>query len=233
MKTVVNAVSAVLEDVRTYERRSRPSNSEADAETIHAMRERVEATLSNLVAATKTHAQSSGMSPVSLLDAAASHVSASVTDLGKTVYMRRATKAEQEQFAYVAASSSGGFAPSLRSVDESSSSFRGSPHQRGMSDARNTPPPATSGSGFGGNRGSASASKTSMSASASRPFSNRSSGERDRFRQGASDSSSGNSSPPPIFDQAPSRHATGVTSDDSAMNEGSEDAWTELKVSYS
>ena len=127
MKSVVNAVTNILDDVRTNSRRN------SDPEGVRALEERVEATLSNLVAASKTHATSSGLSPVSLLDAAASHVSAAVTELGRVVLLRRATKAEKEQFA---PSSSGtatnGFSPGLRTVEEVRPSVT---HQRGMSEA--------------------------------------------------------------------------------------------------
>ncbi|KAG8687480.1 component of the polarisome [Ceratobasidium sp. 394] len=51
--------------------------------------ERLRATLSNLVAAARTHAMSYGTSPVSLLDAAASHVSTTVTSLVREVLVRR------------------------------------------------------------------------------------------------------------------------------------------------
>jgi len=43
--------------------------------------------------------QQAQVSPVSLLDAVASHVSAAVTELGRIVFLQRATKAKQEQFA--------------------------------------------------------------------------------------------------------------------------------------
>lgn len=90
MKAVINAVTAILDDVKTYERRAR---RDFDIDSLRVLRERLEATLSNLVAASKTHATSSGMSPVSLLDAAASHVSSTVTEIGKLVLVRKATRA--------------------------------------------------------------------------------------------------------------------------------------------
>ena len=49
---------------------------------LKALRERAEAMVSNLVTLSKTHTTSSGMY---LLDAAASHVSVTVTEIGKTV----------------------------------------------------------------------------------------------------------------------------------------------------
>lgn len=75
MKTVVNAVTNIIEDTRTFERRPARERADVDIEALRALRDRAEATLSNLVTASKTHATSSGMAPVSLLDAAASHVS--------------------------------------------------------------------------------------------------------------------------------------------------------------
>jgi protein SPA2 len=101
-KGVVNAATAIVEDIRAYEARGDP---DADASALLALRERAEATLGNLVAASRTHAMSAGMSPVSLVDAAASHVAATVTEVGRTLCIRKATKAAQEQFAAV---SSGG-----------------------------------------------------------------------------------------------------------------------------
>ncbi|GJE91341.1 hypothetical protein PsYK624_074900 [Phanerochaete sordida] len=99
MKSVVNAVTAIIEDVRVFERRPARERAEVDLEALQALRDRAEATLSNLVTAAKSHATGAGMSPVSLLDAAASHVSFTVTEIGKTVCIRRATRAEQERFA--------------------------------------------------------------------------------------------------------------------------------------
>ncbi|KAI0090600.1 hypothetical protein BDY19DRAFT_936134 [Irpex rosettiformis] len=215
MKAVVNAVTAIVEDVRTFERRPRRDRAEIDLDALHALRERAEATLSNLVTATKTHATGSGMSPVSLLDAAASHVSATVTEIAKTVLIRKATKAEQERFMPgspppSSSSVSSSYMPSLRSVEEikspnhprtpSSSSIRAGLDR--SSDFVRSPP----------------ASKSTLA---------RSSREDERYRPPSVSSSSGTSSPAPVFDQ-PSSSAN-VTSDESAPVEGPEDAWAELK----
>lgn len=99
MKSVVNAVSSIQEDVQNFERRPQRERSDVDVDALRALSDRAETTLSNLVAASKTHATSSGLSPVSLLDAAASHVSATITEICKTICIRKASKAEQEQFA--------------------------------------------------------------------------------------------------------------------------------------
>ncbi|KAG6866201.1 hypothetical protein C0991_007226 [Blastosporella zonata] len=203
MKSVVNAVTAIVDDVRAFERRPQRERSDVDQDALRSLRERAEATLSNLVAASKTHATSSGLSPVSLLDAAASHVSATITEIGRTLCIRKATKAEQDQFGqqpYASATATNGFSPSLRSVDESKSS-----HQRKGSSA-SIP-----------NR----ARFTESTSPASRVMDSR--------RRPPSDNSSSEktNSPPPIFDRP--TNSGSVLSDDSAQAEGSEDAWTELK----
>lgn len=216
MKAVVNAVTTIVEDVRAFERRPRRDRSEVDLEALRALRERAEATLSNLVTASKTHATSSGMSPVSLLDAAASHVSFTITEIGKTVCIRKATRAEQEQLAPASSSATAtnGYAPSLRSVEEIRS-----PHQRGGSSAS-----SRRGDSF------SSAARSTDPVSSARISTGRSSLE-ERRGPPSNMSSSDASSPPPIFDQPTSHSTGGMTSDESAIAEGPEDAWTELKVS--
>jgi len=112
MKSVVNAVTNILGDVRSNSRRH------SDPEGVHALEQRVEATLSNLVAVSETHATSAGLSPVDLLDAAARRVSAAVTDLGGVVLLRHATKAEQELFAPTSVGMATRFTPGPRNVEE-------------------------------------------------------------------------------------------------------------------
>ena len=227
MKAVVNAVAAIVEDVKIFERRpTRP----ADPETLKSLRERAEATLSNLVAASKTHATSSGMAPVSLLDAAASHVSATVTEIGRTIGIRKATKAEQEDFASAFGTHSGppssatnGYSPALRPVDEGKQSPSAlSSHQKKPSAASTRRMEFTSPQG-----------SLRFPAESRGPLSGGSSNGSPMMRDDARNrlasepSSSDTNSPPPIFDQPSSR---GIVSDDSAAAEGSEDAWAELKV---
>jgi len=196
MKSVVNAVTNILDDVRSHSQR------QLDPEGVQALEERVEATLSNLVAASKTHATSSGLSPVSLLDAAASHVSAAVTELGRVVLLRRATKAEQEQFAPSSVgTATNGFTPCLRTVEEARPSVT---RQRGASETSSSP---------------------------RRSEWEREPARNDRELPTHSESSSDDSSAAPtIFDKS-TASAAGITSPDSAAAEGSEDAWTELRVS--
>jgi hypothetical protein len=225
MKSVVNAVSAIIEDTRLFERRPQ---RDVDLDVLRSLRERAEATLSNLVTASRTHATSLGMSPVSLLDAAASHVSATVTEIGRTVCVRKATRVEQEEFAPPPSAATSptpntpsinGFSPSLRSVEEIKPL-----HQKKASTASSRRVVAdTYGSRFADSR----TMMTTAPLPPSRTFT------EDTRRLASEPSSSDTNSPPPIFDQPPSRSAGGLMSDDSANAEGSEDAWAELKVCFS
>jgi predicted nuclease with TOPRIM domain len=61
------------------------------------LKSRVSATANNLITASKNHAASSGLSPVSLLDAAASHLSTAVIELVKLVKVRPTPEGELEQ----------------------------------------------------------------------------------------------------------------------------------------
>ena len=131
MMAVVNAVSAILGDLRFVERKR--GRVDIDNNLIHTLQERAEATLSNLVATANTHATSMGMAPISLLDAAASHLSVTVTEIGKLVYIRKASKAEQERFrALVSTSTMPASSPvsSLSSIDDNT---RTTYHQRQVS----------------------------------------------------------------------------------------------------
>ncbi|TFK45585.1 hypothetical protein OE88DRAFT_1729622 [Heliocybe sulcata] len=188
MKAVVNAVSALVEDVRAFERRPAQSQAEVDIDALRSLRDRTEATLSNLAAAARTHATSSGMAPVSLLDAAASHVSAAVTEMGKTVYIRKASRAEMDAFgaAHANGAATNGFAPGLRSVEEARM------HSRAGSSAS-----------------VASNSKREYSSPVGR-------GMMGRGRPGSSSEVSGSntSSPPPIFDQPTSAGRSDGTAPD-------------------
>jgi hypothetical protein len=223
MKSVVNAVTAIVEDIRAFESRGDP---DVDPSSLLALRERAEATLGNLVAASRTHAMSAGMSPVSLVDAAASHVAATVTEAGRMLCIRKATKAEQEQFAAVASGGFGsgattttnGFVPALRTVDETGHGSSSSHTRNTSSSSTRRAPEYFSPSG------------NSQQIQPQPPPSSRKYGEPKRRVQ--SDlSSSDASSPPPIFDM-PLPTSIGGGSDDSPVGDGPEDAWAELKVCF-
>lgn len=61
------------------------------------LKSRVSATANNLITATKNHASSGGLAPVSLLDAAASHLSTAVVELVKHVKVRPTPEDELDQ----------------------------------------------------------------------------------------------------------------------------------------
>lgn len=205
MKAVVNAVTAITDDLRQFERR--PRSDEVDLDVLRSLRDRAEATLSNLVVATKSHATGAGMSPVSLLDAAASHVSSTITEVARVAFIRRATPAEQEQFNAMQPATNG---------HSSSRTVEGAP-----SPPRTTPPagtaPLRSGTGD-------SMSRNFFSGKGTR------NGTRDDERDGRGLSDPSNSSDdslsPPVFVRRTNR----VVIDNSAVQEAPEDAWNELKV---
>ena len=93
---------------------------------IKALKERAEAMLSNLVSASKTYMTSLGMSPVSLLDVAANHILATVTEIGRMVCISKASQTEQDDFngsfalslALLNLATVNGLSPSLHSVEE-------------------------------------------------------------------------------------------------------------------
>lgn len=221
MKTVVNAVTNMIEDTRTFERRPARERADVDIEALRALRDRAEATLSNLVTASKTHATSSGMAPVSLLDAAASHVSMTITEIVRTVLIRKATRIEQEQFPYSitpvgpgnSPSPSSGFVP-MRAIDE----VRSGHAKKGSS--------ASTSSRMG--LGRYAESPTTFSS-----ILNNNTGNNVKGTQRPTSDQSGSeqtNSPPPIFDRQTGMHE--VVSDDSGPTEGSEDVWSELKVRH-
>lgn len=91
MRAVAGAVDKITTDVAAIEPRRISSLPSADQDCLRLLHSKTNATLSNLVTASKNHAMSFGVSPVSLLDAAASHLSATVVDLVRILKIRRTT----------------------------------------------------------------------------------------------------------------------------------------------
>jgi len=90
-KQVINAVARIDEDVQSYEAAGGTSDlKEEDKERLHALKSKCNATLSNLTTAARNHATSHGLSPVSLLDAAASHLSVTIIELVRLLQLRKA-----------------------------------------------------------------------------------------------------------------------------------------------
>lgn len=92
MKVVVMAVRRIMRDVETsqnHEDRSAPARLKVKG--------RVSATANNLITASRNFADSNGLSPVSLLDAAASHLSTAVIELVRLVKIRPTPADELEE----------------------------------------------------------------------------------------------------------------------------------------
>lgn len=83
MTEVVKATRAITEDLK----RNGTRNIEEDSK-IRKLTTRLSATANNLITATKNHVSSQGLSPVSLVDAAASHLTSTVVELVKVVKLR-------------------------------------------------------------------------------------------------------------------------------------------------
>lgn len=83
MTEVVKATRAITDDLRRY-----GSRTIEDDPKVRKLTSRLSATANNLITATKNHVSSQGLSPVSLVDAAASHLTTTVVDLVKVVKMR-------------------------------------------------------------------------------------------------------------------------------------------------
>ena len=205
MKAVVNAVTAITDDLRAFERR--PRSVAVNLNLLPPLRDRAEATLSNLVVATKSHATGAGMSPVSLLDAAASHVSSTITEIAKTAFIRRATPEEQEQFHGTQHTTDGHIA-GRKPVGGPSPPPRRNPP---------TTAPLRTGTGDSTPRGFLAKKGTRNGT--------RDDGRELRRLSDPSDSSVGSLSPP-IFD----RRVNGKASGGPVTQEAPGEAWNELKV---
>ena len=83
MTEVVKATRAITDDLKRYGNRV-----VEDDPKVRKLTSRLSATANNLITATKNHVSSHGLSPVSLVDAAASHLTSTVIDLVKVVKMR-------------------------------------------------------------------------------------------------------------------------------------------------
>src|SRR5579859_7103979 len=83
MTEVVKATRAITDDLKRF-----GNPTVEDDPKVRKLTTRLSATANNLITATKNHVSSQGLSPVSLVDAAASHLTSTVVDLVKVVKMR-------------------------------------------------------------------------------------------------------------------------------------------------
>ncbi len=89
MRPIVITCKGITEEVENYEQRKDASMKAEDKSNLYACKSKLSATLTNLMTAAKNHATGYGISPVSLLDAAAGHLTATLVDLVKVVKLRR------------------------------------------------------------------------------------------------------------------------------------------------
>ncbi|CAI2167016.1 122_t:CDS:10 [Funneliformis geosporum] len=92
MKSIVIVSKSITEEVESYEQSKGASMKPEDKSSVYSCKSKLSSTLTNLMTAAKNHATGYGVSPVSLLDAAASHLTAALVDLVKLVKLRREGK---------------------------------------------------------------------------------------------------------------------------------------------
>jgi G protein-coupled receptor kinase-interacting protein 1 C term len=83
MTEVIKATRAIADDIKRN-----AQQLATDDPTVRKLTQRLSATANNLITATKNHVSSQGISPLSLLDAAASHLTTTVVELTKLVKVR-------------------------------------------------------------------------------------------------------------------------------------------------
>ncbi|KNA95253.1 hypothetical protein FOXG_00905 [Fusarium oxysporum f. sp. lycopersici 4287] len=108
MKQVVVSVRRITKDIEV------PQNNDEDfAQQQAKIRSKVSSTANNLITASKNFAHSAGMSPVSLLDTAASHLAAAIVELLGLVKIRTtpAEELDDDDGTVTPADSSGLFSP--------------------------------------------------------------------------------------------------------------------------
>lgn len=96
---VVDLMKNVIVNVRNITKDIDESSSNLSPDTVHVqtkLKTRVSATANNLITASRNFASAKGISPLSLLDAAASHLTAAVVELIRTVKIRPTPAGELE-----------------------------------------------------------------------------------------------------------------------------------------
>ncbi|BEI84709.1 hypothetical protein CcaverHIS002_0501100 [Cutaneotrichosporon cavernicola] len=86
MKAVVEAVTSIGDDVKVFEE---SPNLDVDVSRLELLKYESSTRLSALMSAARNHAMASGLSPVSLIDAAAGYLSANVVEIIKLLKIRR------------------------------------------------------------------------------------------------------------------------------------------------
>lgn len=147
MKTVVLATTLITDDVAKYE--LQPDNeltslTPQQREDVQSLKFSVSEALSNLMNACRNHASSQGLAPVSLVDAAATHVALAIVELIKLLKLRRVPKPAEDDGSFdtnAELSQPSGLKPlhMLGAASPSSSFLRQGPTQRRASSAAQSP----------------------------------------------------------------------------------------------
>ena len=167
MKSVVMAVRNITEDL---EGNKDDKKDDEVARQQSRLKSKVSATANNVITASKNFASSNGISPVSLLDAAASHLTMAVVELVREVKIRPTPSGELDDGERMVANTEAARAPAYFSVDSNHdrsestnesiySAISTTPISAGSSGAVTTPhlrsasktsSERTSGTGYGG-----------------------------------------------------------------------------------
>lgn len=91
MKHVIVAVQSISSDVELFEARPPAERLDIDMNTLRSLKDRSTTNLTTFAHAAKEFATSYGLSPISLLDAAASELAANIVGLTKLLGIRRTT----------------------------------------------------------------------------------------------------------------------------------------------
>ncbi|KAK9767576.1 component of the polarisome [Basidiobolus ranarum] len=89
MKSIVITCKALTESVEKHEQRIEVAEGDNRRENINTLMSRISTNLSNLMAAAKNHATGFGVSPVSLLDAAANNLTVVIVDLVRQLKIKK------------------------------------------------------------------------------------------------------------------------------------------------
>jgi hypothetical protein len=93
MKAIVEAITEIGEDVKAFELHP---NLDVDASRLESLKHESTTRLNNLMQAARNHAMASGLSPLSLLDAAAGHLSSNVVEIIKLLKIKRSEKSKND-----------------------------------------------------------------------------------------------------------------------------------------
>lgn len=170
MKSVVLSTTLINEDVAKNEHQPDQGLEHLtpqQREDVQSLKVSLNEALSNLMNACRNHANAQGLAPVSLIDAAATHVAMAVAEMAKLVKLRRLSALDKPAY-------------DARSEQEpSSAGLR--PLHIGQRSAIASPPSSSS-AGIGRGRRQPSATRAYLAAGAPEPVSNESTDDTERTR---------------------------------------------------